>query len=111
MAEGLESVPRRPMTYRGAALTEMDTDAVLGRRPQVALVDELAHSERAGQPERQALAGVEELLDAGIDVITTLNIQHLESLSDVAAQVAGVEQHETIPMRWRAGPTRSSSST
>jgi two-component system, OmpR family, sensor histidine kinase KdpD len=97
MAEGLESVPRRPMTYRGAAFTEMDTDAVLSRRPQVALVDELAHTNVPGSRNAKRWQDVEELLDAGIDVITTLNIQHLESLSDVAAQVAGVEQRERIP--------------
>ena len=97
MAEGLESVPRRPMTYRGAAFTEMDTDAVLGRRPQVALVDELAHTNVPGSRNAKRWQDVEVLLDDGIDVITTLIIQHLESLSDVAAQVAGVEQRERIP--------------
>jgi two-component system, OmpR family, sensor histidine kinase KdpD len=97
MAEGLEVVPRRTMTYRGAAFTEMDTDAVLARHPQVALVDELAHTNVPGCGNAKRWQDVDELLDAGIDVITTLNIQHLESLSTVARQVTGVEQHETIP--------------
>jgi len=97
MAEGLELVPRRSMSYRGAAFTEMDLDAVLARRPQVALVDELAHTNVPGCRNAKRWQDVDELLDAGIDVITTLNIQHLESLSDVAKQVTGVEQHETLP--------------
>jgi two-component system, OmpR family, sensor histidine kinase KdpD len=97
MAEGLETVPRRTMNYRGAILTEMDTDAVLARRPQVALVDELAHTNVPGCRNAKRWQDVDELLDAGIDVITTLNIQHLESLSTVARQVTGVEQRETLP--------------
>jgi two-component system sensor histidine kinase KdpD len=97
MAEGLELVPRRTMSYRGAAFTEMDLDAVLARRPQVALVDELAHTNVPGCRNPKRWQDVDELLDAGIDVITTLNIQHLESLSDVTKQVTGVEQHETLP--------------
>lgn len=97
MAEGLELVPRRSMSYRGAAFTEMDVDAVLARHPQIALVDELAHTDVPGCRNRKRWQDVDELLDAGIDVITTLNIQHLESLSDVAKQVTGVEQHETLP--------------
>ncbi len=97
MAEGLEIVPRRTMSYRGAVLTEMDTDAVLARHPQVALVDELAHTNVPGCRNAKRWQDVDELLDAGIDVITTLNIQHLESLSTVARQVTGVEQRETLP--------------
>jgi two-component system, OmpR family, sensor histidine kinase KdpD len=97
MAKGLEVVPRRAMSYRGAAFTEMDLDAVLARHPQVALVDELAHTNVPGCRNAKRWQDVEELLDAGIDVITTLNIQHLESLSTVARQVTGVTQHETIP--------------
>ncbi len=97
MAEGLELVPRRSMSYRGAAFTEMDLDAVLARRPQVALVDELAHTNVPGCRNAKRWQDVDELLDARIDVITTLNIQHLESLSDVTKQVTGVEQHETLP--------------
>jgi two-component system, OmpR family, sensor histidine kinase KdpD len=97
MAEGLEVVPRRTMTYRGAVLTEMDLDAVLARHPQVALVDELAHTNVPGCRNAKRWQDVDELLEAGIDVITTLNIQHLESLSTVARQVTGVEQRETLP--------------
>jgi two-component system, OmpR family, sensor histidine kinase KdpD len=97
MAEGLEVVPRRVMSYRDAAFTEMDTDAVLARHPQVALVDELAHTNVPGCRNAKRWQDVEELLDAGIDVITTLNIQHLESLNDVTQQVTGVVQHETLP--------------
>jgi two-component system, OmpR family, sensor histidine kinase KdpD len=97
MAEGLEIVPLRTMSYRGATLTEMDLDAVLARRPQVALVDELAHTNVPGCRNAKRWQDVNELLEAGIDVITTLNIQHLESLSTVARQVTGVVQHETLP--------------
>jgi two-component system, OmpR family, sensor histidine kinase KdpD len=97
MAEGLEIVPRRTMSYRGTMLTEMDVDAVLARHPQIALVDELAHTNVPGSRNPKRWQDVDELLDAGIDVITTLNIQHLESLSVVARQVTGVEQHETLP--------------
>jgi two-component system, OmpR family, sensor histidine kinase KdpD len=97
MAEGLEVVPRRTMNYRGTMLTEMDVDAVLARHPQIALVDELAHTNVPGSRNAKRWQDVDELLDAGIDVITTLNIQHLESLSVVARQVTGVEQHETLP--------------
>jgi two-component system, OmpR family, sensor histidine kinase KdpD len=97
MAEGLEVVPRRTMNYRGATLTEMDLDAVLTRHPQVALVDELAHTNVPGCRNAKRWQDVDELLEAGIDVITTLNIQHLESLSTVARQVTGVEQRETLP--------------
>jgi two-component system, OmpR family, sensor histidine kinase KdpD len=97
MAEGLEVVPRRVMSHRGATFTEMDTDAVLARHPQIALVDELAHTNVPGCRNAKRWQDVEELLDAGIDVITTLNIQHLESLNDVTQQVTGVVQHETLP--------------
>ena len=97
LADGLELVPRRSMSYRGASLTEMDTDAVLARRPQVALVDELAHTNVPGCRNTKRWQDVDELLDAGIDVITTLNIQHLESLNDVTEQITGVTQHETVP--------------
>ena len=97
MAEGLETVPRRLISYRGAAFSEMDVDAVLARHPQVALVDELAHTNVPGSRNAKRWQDVEELLDAGIDVVTTLNIQHLASLSDVTRQITGVEQHETLP--------------
>jgi two-component system, OmpR family, sensor histidine kinase KdpD len=97
LAEGLETVPRRTVSYRGADFTEMDLDAVLARHPQVALVDELAHTNVPGCRNVKRWEDVDELLDAGIDVVTTLNIQHLESLSDVTRQITGVEQHERLP--------------
>ncbi|MFD3943894.1 DUF4118 domain-containing protein [Streptomyces sp. NPDC058579] len=97
LAEGLETVPRRTMTHRGAVFTEMDLDAVLARHPQVALVDELAHTNVPGTRHAKRWQDVEELLDAGIDVVTTLNVQHLESLGDVVRQITGVPQRETLP--------------
>ncbi|MGW2014213.1 DUF4118 domain-containing protein [Streptomyces sp. NPDC001927] len=97
LAEGLETVPRRTMTHRGAVFTEMDLDAVLARHPQVALVDELAHTNVPGSRHAKRWQDVEELLDAGIDVVTTLNVQHLESLGDVVRQITGVPQRETLP--------------
>lgn len=97
LTEGLEIIPRRTMEYRGATFTEMDLDAVLARRPQVALVDELAHTNVPGSRHTKRWQDVEELLDAGIDVVTTLNVQHLESLGDVVRQITGVPQRETLP--------------
>ncbi|MFJ4553674.1 DUF4118 domain-containing protein [Streptomyces sp. NPDC088817] len=97
MAEGLETLPRRTVTHRGAEFTEMDLGAVLARRPQVALVDEFAHTNAPGDGNGKRWQDVEELLDAGIDVITTLNVQHLESLNDVVRQITGVRQRETLP--------------
>jgi two-component system sensor histidine kinase KdpD len=93
----LEVVPRRRINYRGTEFEEMDVDALLARRPQVALVDELAHTNVPGSRHEKRWEDVEELLDAGIDVISTLNIQHLESLSDVVEQITGVKQRERIP--------------
>jgi two-component system, OmpR family, sensor histidine kinase KdpD len=97
MVDGLEVLPRRTLTHRGTTFTEMDTDAVLSRHPQVALVDELAHTNVPGCRNAKRWQDVDELLGAGIDVITTLNIQHLESLNDVTEQITGVTQHETLP--------------
>ncbi|MFG2846951.1 universal stress protein [Kitasatospora sp. NPDC048296] len=97
MAEGLETVPRRTMSYRGCSFTEMDLEAVLARRPQVALVDELAHTNVPGCRHEKRWQDVEELLEAGIDVISTVNIQHLESLNDVVEQITGIRQRETVP--------------
>lgn len=93
----LEVVPRRKMEHRGAVFEEMDIDAVLARRPEVALVDELAHTNVSGSRNHKRWQDVAELLDAGVDVITTLNIQHLESLNDVVEGITGVRQRETIP--------------
>jgi two-component system sensor histidine kinase KdpD len=95
--EGLEVVPRKAMSHRGAGFTEMDLDAVLQRRPAVALVDELAHTNVPGSRHEKRWQDVEELLDAGIDVISTVNIQHLESLGDAVEGITGVRQQETVP--------------
>jgi two-component system sensor histidine kinase KdpD len=94
---GLETVARRAMTYRGATFEEMDLDAIIARRPQVVLVDELAHSNVPGSRHPKRWQDVEELLGAGIDVLSTVNIQHLESLNDVVAAVTGIVQRETLP--------------
>src|SRR5499426_1674160 len=97
LVEGLEVVPRRRIPYRGTTFEEMDLDAVLARKPQIALVDELAHTNVPGSRNEKRWQDVEELLDAGIDVISTVNIQHLESLNDVVEKITGVPQRETIP--------------
>ncbi|MGW6796714.1 ATP-binding protein [Streptomyces chartreusis] len=97
MLHGLEQIRRRQLEYRGSAFTEMDVDAVLARHPQVALVDELAHSNIPGSRNAKRWQDVEELLAAGIDVISTVNIQHLESLGDVVESITGVRQQETVP--------------
>ena len=97
MIEGLEVVPRHTVTHRGMALTELDLDAVLARRPQIALVDELAHTNAPGSRNEKRWQDVDELLAAGIDVISTVNAQHIESLGDVVHQITGAQQRETIP--------------
>ncbi|MER6013657.1 sensor histidine kinase KdpD [Streptomyces bluensis] len=97
MLHGLEQVPRRELAYRDAVFTEMDVDAVLRRAPAVALVDELAHTNVPGSRNDKRWQDVEELLAAGIDVISTVNIQHLESLGDVVESITGVRQRETLP--------------
>ncbi|ORV41021.1 histidine kinase [Mycobacterium conspicuum] len=97
MLEGIEIVPPRYIDYRGGTFAELDVPAVLARRPQVVLVDELAHTNTPGSKNQKRWQDVEELLDAGITVISTVNIQHLESLNDVVAQITGIEQKETIP--------------
>jgi two-component system sensor histidine kinase KdpD len=94
---GLEVVPRRRVEYRGSSFGELDVDAVLARKPQVALVDELAHTNVPGSKHEKRWQDVDVLLAAGIHVISTLNIQHLESLNDVVEQITGVKQRETIP--------------
>ncbi|GHD66905.1 sensor histidine kinase [Streptomyces mirabilis] len=97
MLHGLEQVPRKHLDYRGSAFTEMDVDAVLLRAPAVALVDELAHTNVPGSRNAKRWQDVEELLAAGIDVVSTVNIQHLESLGDVVESITGVRQRETVP--------------
>ncbi|MDX2554179.1 MULTISPECIES: sensor histidine kinase [Streptomyces] len=97
MLHGLEQIPRRELKYRDAVFTEMDVDAVLARRPRVALVDELAHTNVPGSRNDRRWQDVQELLTAGVDVISTVNIQHLESLGDVVESITGVRQRETVP--------------
>jgi len=97
MISGLEVVPRRNVDYRGARFEEMDLDAVLARHPHVALVDELAHTNVPGSRNAKRWEDINELLDAGIDVISTVNIQHLESLNDVVESITGIKQRETVP--------------
>ncbi len=93
----LEQVPLRQMAYRGVTLHEMDLDAILARRPAIAVVDELAHTNAPGSAHQKRYEDVLALLDAGIDVITAVNIQHIESLNDVVASTTGVRVRETVP--------------
>jgi two-component system sensor histidine kinase KdpD len=97
LIEGLEVVPRRQVHYRGIILEEMDLELVLARRPEVALVDELAHTNVPGSKNAKRYQDVEDLLAAGIHVISTLNVQHLESLYDIVEAQIGVKVHERIP--------------
>jgi two-component system sensor histidine kinase KdpD len=97
LLEDLETVPRRRIEYRGQWLEEMDLDALIARRPQIALVDELAHTNAPGSRHPKRYLDVEELLNQGIDVYTTVNIQHIESLNDVVAQITRVRVRETVP--------------
>ena len=97
LLDGLEVIPRARLEYRGSTFEEMDLDAVLARRPQIALVDEFAHTNVPGSRNEKRWQDVEELLDAGIDVISAVNIQHLESLNDVVEKITGVPQRETVP--------------
>jgi two-component system sensor histidine kinase KdpD len=97
LLEGFEILPRRPLEYRGITLEEFDLDAALARRPTLVLVDELAHANTPGSRHARRFQDVEELLAAGISVFTTLNVQHLDSLNDVVAQITGVAVRETVP--------------
>ncbi|MHC2625713.1 two-component system sensor histidine kinase KdpD [Bradyrhizobium huanghuaihaiense] len=97
LVRGLEVVPRKRLDYRGQIVEEMDLDAVIARRPQIALVDELAHTNAAGSRHPKRYLDVEELLSHGIDVYTAVNIQHIESLNDVVAQITHVRVRETVP--------------
>jgi len=97
LIEGLETIPRQRLPYRGTSFEEMDLDAVLARRPEVALVDEFAHTNVPGSRHEKRWQDVEEMLEAGIDVISNVNIQHLESLNDVVEKITGVPQRETVP--------------
>lgn len=99
LLEGLEVIPRRTVPYRGTQLAEMDVDALLARRPEIALVDELAHTNAPGLRHRKRWEDVEELRAAGISVISTVNVQHVESVKDLVEKVAGVPVRETVPDR------------
>ena len=97
LLEGLEQLPLRPMDHRGRVLHEFDIDAALARKPAVLLVDELAHTNAPGARHAKRWQDVRELLDAGIDVWTALNVQHLESLNGTVGAITGVRVHETVP--------------
>jgi two-component system, OmpR family, sensor histidine kinase KdpD len=97
LTEGLETIPRKSVEYRGTRLEEMDTDAILRRNPRVAIVDEFPHTNVPGSGREKRWEDVRALLDAGIDVLTTMNVQHLESLNDQIWQSTGVRVRETIP--------------
>ncbi len=94
---GLETVPRLRVTHGDTSLEELDIDAILARRPEVVLVDELAHSNASGCRHRRRWEDIDELLSHGIDVISTVNVQHLESLNDVVQEITGIKQRETVP--------------
>src|SRR4051794_13608830 len=97
LLKGLEVLPRKQLSYKDQTLGEMDLDALIARRPQIALVDELAHTNASGSRHPKRYLDVEELLSRGIDVYTTVNIQHIESLNDVVAQITHVRVRETVP--------------
>ena len=97
LLEGLEVIPRRRLEYKGQWLEEMDLDAIIARHPQIALVDELAHTNAPGSRHPKRYLDIEELLNRGINVYTTVNIQHIESLNDVVAQITHVRVRETVP--------------
>lgn len=96
-AEGLEMIPRKQVAYRGSTFEEMDTDAIIARHPQVAVIDEFPHTTVPGSPREKRWEDVLLILDQGIDVLTTMNVQHLESLNDQMVQITGVKVRETIP--------------
>jgi len=96
-SEGLETIPRKTVDYRNSDFEEMDTDAILTRRPQVCVVDEFPHTNIPGSARNKRWEDVQALLDAGIDVLTTMNIQHLESLNDQVWNISGVRVRETVP--------------
>ncbi|UDY34562.1 sensor histidine kinase [Dermatobacter hominis] len=100
LLEGLELLPRRTVTHRGAVIEELDVDAVLDRRPGVVLIDELAHTNAPGSRNAKRWEDIDELLAADIDVVSTVNIQHLESVNDVVERITGVRQQETVPDAW-----------
>ena len=100
LVDGLEVIPRRSIEYRGVTVEEMDLDAILARNPEIAVVDELAHTNAPGSRNRKRWQDVEQLIAAGINVIGAFNVQHLESLNDLVARATGVRVRETIPDAW-----------
>ena len=100
LVDGLEVIPRRSIEYRGVRVEEMDLDAILARNPEIAVVDELAHTNAPGSRNRKRWQDVEQLIAAGINVIGAFNVQHLESLNDLVARATGVRVRETIPDAW-----------
>jgi len=99
LAEGLETVPRRAVGHEGLDLHEMDAEAIIRRSPELALIDELAHTNAPGSDNLKRYQDIDEVLDAGIDVISTVNVQHLESLNDIVLELTGVRVRETFPDR------------
>src|SRR4051794_3567365 len=96
-ADGLEAIPRRRVSYRGVALEEMDLPAILARRPELCLIDELAHTNAPGVEHPKRYDDIADVIAAGIDVFSTVNVQHLESLNDQVAELTGVRVRETVP--------------
>jgi two-component system sensor histidine kinase KdpD len=99
LAEGIPTIPRRRIAYRGTGLEEMDLPAILARTPELCLIDELAHTNAPGVEHEKRYEDVEDVLEAGIDVLSTVNVQHLESLNDQVAELSGIRVRETIPDR------------
>jgi len=97
LAEGIPLVPRRRLTYRDTDLDDMDLPAILRRRPEICLIDELAHTNAPGLEHEKRYEDIEDILDAGIDVLSTVNVQHLESLNDQVAEISGARVRETVP--------------
>ena len=112
LLDGLEIIPRLRIEYRGVVVEEMDTEAIIARHPAVALIDELAHTNVPGSPREKRWQDVERIRDAGIEVVSTCNVQHLESVADAVATITGAPVNERLPgcACWSA-PTRSSWST
>jgi two-component system sensor histidine kinase KdpD len=110
LAEGIEVIPRVIYPYKSTTVQEMDLDAIIARKPQIVLVDELAHTNAPGSRHAKRYQDIQEILEQGINVYTTLNVQHLESRSETVAQITGIIVRETVPRSLRAR-TRSSWST
>ena len=102
LAEGLEMIPRRRVTYRDSVLEEMDLPAVLARMPELCLIDELAHTNAPGVEHQKRFQDIEDVLEAGIDVYSNFNVQHLESLNDQVVELTGTRVRETVPEIGRA---------